>query len=71
MIHKGLKKPMIRVQNKMYEVCGEFDIYSVKDITKIKKELGCDIAVKNNRNNSYLVCKVIEEATILEDVENQ
>jgi len=30
---------MIRVQNKMYEVYGEFDIYSVKDITKIKKEL--------------------------------
>jgi hypothetical protein len=55
----------------MYEVYGEFDIYSVKDITKIKKELGCDIAVKNNRNNSYLVCKVIEDATILEDVENQ
>jgi len=43
----------------------------VKDITKIKKELGCDITVKNNRNNSYLVCKVIEDATILEDVENQ
>jgi hypothetical protein len=71
MIHRGPKKPMIRVQNKMYEVYGEFDIYSVKDITKIKKELGCDIAVKNNRNNSYLVCKVIEDATILEDVENQ
>jgi hypothetical protein len=71
MIHRSPKKPMIRVQNKMYEVYGEFDIYSVKDITKIKKELDCDIAVKNNRNNSYLVCKVIEDATILEDVENQ
>lgn len=71
MIYRSPKKPMIRVHNEMYEVYGEFNIYRVKDITKIKKELGCDIAVKNNRTNSYLVCKVIEEATILEDVENQ
>lgn len=70
MIHRGPKKPIIRVQEKMYEVYGEFDIYRVKDITKIKKELGCDIAVKNNRTNSYLVCKVIDEAIILENVEN-
>lgn len=70
MLYRNPRKPTINVGEYLYEVYGEFDIYRVKDTTKLKKELGCDIVVKNNRNNSYLVCKKVEDATIIEDVEN-
>ena len=73
MIYKSPIKPILNIKGILYELLGEFDIYRVKNISKLKKILKGDVVISKTKGKEkkYLVCRIIEEATILEDVENQ
>lgn len=70
MLYRGFKKPIIKNGEYLYEVIGEYPPERVKDITELRKLLGCEITLRNGQNGSLLFCKKIQEAEIIHEEQN-
>ena len=51
---------MIDFQDKRWVVIGKVSGDSVDDHTKLKKNYGCDLVIKNNQNIFYMLNEVID-----------
>ena len=50
----------INFQNKRWVVVGKAEGRLVDDHTKLKKNYGCDLVIKNNQNIFYMLNEVID-----------
>lgn len=68
--HYNSTYPLKVIGENLYEILAEYPSDSVKDISGIKEWLGCDIAFKNNTSQTYVFCKKVEDANIIENNSN-
>lgn len=67
MRYSGLRYPLQKIHNDLYEVIAEYPINRIKDTNPIKDWLGCDSVFKVNSKGSYIFCRLIEEAKIINE----
>jgi len=60
--------PLKVIGDNLYEILGEYPFDYVKDVTTVKEWLGCDIVFKNKPSHTYIFCKKIDDAIIVEDL---
>ncbi len=51
---------LIDFQNKKWRVVGKVEGNRIDDHTKLKKQWGCDLVLKNNKNIFYMLQEVID-----------
>jgi hypothetical protein len=51
---------MIDFQNKKWQVVGKCSGERVNDHTKLKEQWGCDLVLKNNQNQFFMLNKIID-----------
>ena len=51
---------LIDFKNKKWQVVGKVEGGRVDDHTKLKKQFGCDLVLKNNQNIFYMLNEVID-----------
>lgn len=72
MIYRSdLNLPVIKVNNKAYQVKVKTKIDKVKDKEAIKKGLNCPVVIHDNSRNEILFCRKIEEANVVEYIEDK
>jgi len=64
MRYSGLKYPLQKIQDDLYEVIAEYPIQRIKDTHPIREWLECDSVFKVNKNGNYIFCRKIEEASL-------
>ena len=50
----------IDFQGKKWEVVGKVEGNRIDDHTKLKKQYGCDLVLKNNQNQFWMIREVID-----------
>ena len=51
---------LIDFQNKKWRVVGKVEGNRIDDHTKLKKQYGCDLVLKNNQNQFWMIREVID-----------
>ena len=51
---------LIDFQNKKWRVVGKVEGNRIDDHTKLKKQYGCDLVLKNNQNVFYMLNEIID-----------
>ena len=51
---------MIDFQNKKWQVVGKCSGERVNDHTKLKEQWGCDLVLKNNQNQFFMLNEIID-----------
>jgi len=51
---------MIDFQGKKWQVVGKCSGERIDDHTTLKKNYGCDLVLKNNQNNFYMLNEIID-----------
>lgn len=65
MRYPSYKRPIERINDRLYIIYAIYPIDRVRDVNGIKKWLGCDTAFKVNQKGEYWFCEEIEEAQII------
>lgn len=66
MHYSSIPYPIQKINDKLYQVLAEYATERVPDVAPIKEWLRCDVAFRT-KNNTYIFCRTIEEAEIVED----
>lgn len=66
MRNSGIPFPIQKINDKLYQVVAEYPTERVSDVTLIKEWLGCDVTFRT-KNATYIFCRTIDEAEIVED----
>jgi len=66
MRNSGIPFPIQKINDNLYQVVAEYPIERVPDVATIKEWLNCDCAFRT-KNATYIFCRTIEEAEIVED----
>ena len=53
-------REFIDFQGKKWEVVGKVEGNRIDDHTKLKKQYGCDLVLKNNQNQFWMLQEVID-----------
>ena len=59
--------PLKVIGNNLYEILGEYPFDQIKDLATVKKWLGCEIVFKNKPSQTFIFCKKIDDAIIVEE----
>ncbi len=60
------REPIQRINEDLYLIVAQWPMERVKDVQMIKDWLECEYAFKTGNPPTYLFCKKIEEAEIIE-----
>jgi hypothetical protein len=60
------REPIQRINDDLYLVIAQWPMERVIDVQLVKEWLNCDIAFKTGNPPSYIFCRKIEEAQIIE-----
>jgi len=66
MRYSGIPFPIQKINDKLYQVVAEYPTERVPDVAPIKEWLNCDVAFRT-KNNTYIFCRTIDEAEIVEE----
>jgi len=66
MRNSGIPFPIQKINDKLYQVVAEYPTERVSEVTPIKEWLNCDVTFRT-KNATYIFCRTIEEAEIVED----
>lgn len=66
MRYSGIPFPIQKINDKLYQVVAEYPTERVSDVVPIKEWLRCDVTFRT-KNATYIFCRTIEEAEIVED----
>ena len=65
MRYPSYKRPIERINDRLYIIYAIYPIDRVRDVNGIKEWLGCDTAFKIKKKGQYWFCEEIEEAQII------
>ena len=59
--------PLKVIGNDLYEILGEYPFGQVKDVSTVKKWLGCDFVFKNKPSQTFIFCKKIDDLILIKN----
>ena len=66
MRNSGIPFPIQKINDNLYQVVAEYPTERIPDVAPIKEWLNCYYAFRT-KNATYIFCRTIEEAEIVED----
>ena len=60
------REPFQRINDDLFLIIAEWPIERIKDVSAVKEWLNCDFAFKKGNPPTYIFCRKIEEAQIIE-----